>query len=69
MKIVAAIGERCIAFWRGANTLALAMDADLLAEIPSRVRRLEAEVFGPSPAATAGPSAGSANSRSMEISA
>jgi hypothetical protein len=69
MKIVAVIGERWNAFWRRANALALAMDADPLAEIHSRIRRLEAEVFGDSPAATAGPNAGPASSHPKEISA
>lgn len=50
MKIVAVIGERWVAFWRAANALALAMDADPLEDIYSRVRRLEAQAFGAIPA-------------------
>jgi hypothetical protein len=55
MKFVAAIGERWRALWHSANALALAMDADPLEEIYSRVRRLEAQVFGAIPADRAAP--------------
>jgi hypothetical protein len=58
MIIVAAIGERWNAFWRRANALALAMDADPLEDIYSRVRRLEAQAFGAIPADTAAPNPG-----------
>lgn len=68
MRIVATIAERWNAFWRGANAIALAMDADPLAEIHGRMQRLEAEVFGPNPAATAPPNARPANSHPKESS-
>jgi hypothetical protein len=68
MSIAAAIGARWNAFWRGANALALALDADPLSEIHSRIGKLEAEVFGASPAATVGRDAGPASSHHKEPS-
>ena len=55
MKIFAAISERWAPFWRRANAVALAMDADPLEDIYSRVRRLEAQVFGAVAADAAAP--------------
>jgi hypothetical protein len=68
MNIAAVIGAQWIAFWRGANALALAMDADPLSEIHNRIGRLEAEVFGASPATSTGRDAGSASSHHKETS-
>src|SRR5258707_14559866 len=46
MRTLGLLRERWIAFWRAANDLALAMDADPFEDIYGRVARLEAAVHG-----------------------
>ncbi len=46
MRTLGLLRERWIAFWRAANDLALAMDADPFEDIYGRVARLEAAVYG-----------------------
>jgi len=46
MRIFAGLREWWIAFWRGADTFARAVDVDGFEDMHSRLRRLEEAVFG-----------------------